>query len=136
MSLLGIDPDAVPERENLPAGDYEARITSLKCLDDEGKRIISATGRKMIKGTLKVLNQTANTVFFMLMENVKGDDDDFVLMNKERIRDFIRCFGLDSTLAEQDLCEAAPGSEGNVKLRLKSDPEYGDRNEVDRFLTS
>ena len=136
MPILGVDPSAVPERENVAAGQYEVRLTSLKCIDDEGKRITSESGRKLIKGTLKVLNETANTVFFMLMENVKGDSEDFVQMNQERIADFFRCFGFDNELSETELCEAASGSEGSVKLKLTISPEYGDKNEVDRFIAA
>ena len=136
MPILGVDPSAVPERENVPAGQYETRLTSLKCVNDEGERIVSESGRKLIKGTLKVLNETANTVFFMLMENVKGDSEDFISMNQERIADFFRCFGFDNELSETELCETAPGAEGSVKLKLTISPEYGDKNEVDRFIAA
>ncbi len=131
MPILGVDPSTVPERENVAAGRYEVRLTSLKYLDDENKHIVGKdSGRKLIKGTLKILNETANTVFFNLMQNVKGDSDDFIQMNQEHIANFTRMFGLPDE-SEEAMCEAGPGAEGTCLLKLTISPEYGDKNDVD-----
>lgn len=137
MPILGVDVNAIPEREHVSAGQYEVRITSLKYLDDENEVIKSKdTGRKMMKGSLKILSETAPTVFFNLMENIKGDSADYIEMNQENIANFFRCFSLDTELDEAGLCETAPGAEGSVKLKLTISTEFGDKNEVDRFIAA
>lgn len=137
MPILGINPENVPDLEPVPDGKYEVTILSMKNKDENGQPIVSKSERKMIKVALRINehSDTSTPVFLQFLEIRNDDNETFKSIQSRQLKDFMLCFDLPLDIpSEDDLCEAAAGATGWVNLSLTSDPEYGDRNEVKRFL--
>jgi hypothetical protein len=133
MSILNLNVQDAKPVTLLEDGEYELRI-----IHAETKT--SKSGNEYVNLRMEALdNPTADDVYHMMMlpsqdESKFKDKDDMVKQNNKRLNAFIefgKAFNVDP--ANLDL-ESLHGEVGRALIGSKSDPEYGEKNVVKRFL--
>ena len=133
MSILGIDPNNIPEAVYLEPGDHE-----LLC-DHAEYKVSEKSGRSMIELRLKSIdNPEAETIFHYLVGAREGDSVKTIRLFAERLQEACDAFGVDlnSVTSEEELAQAFIGKTGWASVGVEEDPEFGRRNIIKRFIAS
>lgn len=120
-----IDADSLPEDEKgsyepMPAGWYQVRISEADVAITK-----SGTGQ-MIKMTLDVIGPSHEGRKVWTNLNIKNDSEVAERIGKQQLGKVMRACNLPSLNDTDQLI----GGTMEVKLVIKQDPEYGDKNEV------
>mgnify|MGYP001182245640 CR=1 FL=1 len=127
MPLLNYDFANTPEIKPLPAGEYYVILRSLE------ETTSKSSGAPMLKAHLEIEDAPfANDVFHNIMLPAPTDTTKDAARKVNRLRDFVTVFG-GSTSGPVDTATLI-GSRALVRLKFTSDPQFGDKNEVEAWL--
>lgn len=128
--------DAIPDQTLLDDGS-EHEVQILKAEIGEAGENSKSAGQKYLRITIKSVSEPDSRPFndvFMLP--IPGQDKDTYNMRGRMLREALQCFEFDYASGWNIFTETDQlvGCTGNVIVRLKDDPEYGEQNEVKKYL--
>jgi len=128
--------DAIPDQTLLEDNtEHEVQIVKAEILE-AGENSKSA-GQKYLRITMKAVDEPNSRPFrHVFMLPIPGQDKDTYNMRGRMLRDMLQCFEFDYASGWNIFEETSQlvGYTGNVVIRLKDDPEYGEQNEVKKYL--
>jgi hypothetical protein len=125
MPVLDLNLDKAPDIKAVEPGEYRVRIESVEIkTSQKGNEYIS------VRMTLPD-EKTADDVYHMLMLPSAEDDEKTSNKRLSRLKKF--CEWLDVPLKGKLNTEDWQGREGWVHLTTEDDPEYGERNRVQKL---
>ena len=129
-SILDIDTSDAIEPQAVEAGEYRVRCTGFR-KDNDGNIVREGqSGNKYFIMTLDIPDEPASKGLSAIY-SVPGPNDDPKQVNnkKWRLETLKRAFGV-----SEINFDALIGMEAFAMLSVKSDPEYGEQNEVQKFI--
>ena len=126
-SLLDLHLDKVPDQKPVTGGEeYKLTIKTAEQKD-------SSAGKPMLAVMFTVNDQPdAPPVFQNFLLPVKDEDKAIKNMKLRRIKEFVVALGKDTSEAIE--LDDLPGEQLWVILKEDSDPTYGDRNVIGKFI--
>ncbi len=136
MSFLeDINFQNVVEPRTVPGGEeYRLRIVDIKRDNEDNQKLpTDKNGYRYLMPIFEIPDEVGAMNFNHYLRLPSEDMSDKELNNaKYRIKQFLECFGFDSN-NPPDLDDFS-GAEGYAILGEQSDPEYGDQNNIRRFI--